>query len=42
MLSRALFVLPVAVAAVATKIPGCTSEEICVDGINDCGVPWGG
>ena len=42
MLSKILLVLPVVVAGVAATVPDCTSEVICVDGWNDCGVPYGG
>lgn len=44
--SKILLVLPAVIAGVA-GVPnadkGCKHPgELCVDGINDCGVPWGG
>lgn len=42
MLSKVLLLLPVVVAGVAATDPDCTPEEICVDGVNECDVPWGG
>lgn len=40
MIAQVSGLLALAAIAVATNPPNCA--RICVDGINDCGVPFGG
>ncbi|KAL2110745.1 hypothetical protein VUR80DRAFT_825 [Thermomyces stellatus] len=40
--SKVLLVLPAAVVGVVATYSECMPVRVCVDGVNDCGVRWGG